>query len=251
MLLSSRWSGGRGRGQADPPTHPLAHPAAPAPHARAQAAWWTWARASWNAPFPTCATSQSRSWDSASGSSPRTWVRGPGLLAACVVVCALRLGRSRSGWVGGACPESPRAAHSTHRPPLSKLTPSPPACHAPRRRAGQVCCGHRVHVSNLTFLPSPMPAGALASFAAATEFTFGSMVQRVMTWPGGGEPGRVGGAEPGRVGGGGAAQWCLSMPLVPPRLQSAHIDTHARTLAAPCRQCASTTATPTCGTSCS
>ena len=28
-------------------------------------------------------------------------------------------------------------------------------------------------------------SGALASFAAATEFTFGSMVQRIMTWPGG------------------------------------------------------------------
>jgi hypothetical protein len=27
-------------------------------------------------------------------------------------------------------------------------------------------------------------SGALASFAAATEFTFGSMVQRIMTWPG-------------------------------------------------------------------
>jgi hypothetical protein len=27
-------------------------------------------------------------------------------------------------------------------------------------------------------------SGALASFAAATEFTFGSIVQRVMTWPG-------------------------------------------------------------------
>ena len=27
--------------------------------------------------------------------------------------------------------------------------------------------------------------GALASFAAATEFTFGTIVQRVMTWPGG------------------------------------------------------------------
>ncbi len=27
-------------------------------------------------------------------------------------------------------------------------------------------------------------AGALAGFAAATEFTFGSIVQRVMTWPG-------------------------------------------------------------------
>ena len=30
-----------------------------------------------------------------------------------------------------------------------------------------------------------MHAGALASFAAATEFTFGTIVQRVMTWPGG------------------------------------------------------------------
>ena len=28
-------------------------------------------------------------------------------------------------------------------------------------------------------------SGALASFAAATEFTFGSIVQRIMTWPGG------------------------------------------------------------------
>lgn len=28
-------------------------------------------------------------------------------------------------------------------------------------------------------------SGALASFAAATEFTFGSMIQRIMTWPGG------------------------------------------------------------------
>ena len=28
-------------------------------------------------------------------------------------------------------------------------------------------------------------AGALASFAAATEFTFGTIVQRVMAWPGG------------------------------------------------------------------
>ena len=28
-------------------------------------------------------------------------------------------------------------------------------------------------------------AGALASFAAATEFTFGTIVQRVMSWPGG------------------------------------------------------------------
>jgi 1,3-beta-glucan synthase len=28
-------------------------------------------------------------------------------------------------------------------------------------------------------------SGALASFAAATEFTFGSIIQRVMTWPGG------------------------------------------------------------------
>lgn len=28
-------------------------------------------------------------------------------------------------------------------------------------------------------------AGALASFAATTEFTFGTIVQRVMTWPGG------------------------------------------------------------------
>ncbi len=27
-------------------------------------------------------------------------------------------------------------------------------------------------------------AGALASFAAATEFAFGSMVQRAMCWPG-------------------------------------------------------------------
>lgn len=27
-------------------------------------------------------------------------------------------------------------------------------------------------------------AGALAGFAAATEFTFGSIVQRIMTWPG-------------------------------------------------------------------
>ena len=27
-------------------------------------------------------------------------------------------------------------------------------------------------------------SGALAGFAAATEFTFGSIVQRVMTWPG-------------------------------------------------------------------
>ena len=36
--------------------------------------------------------------------------------------------------------------------------------------------------------PPPPPclpaAGALASFAAATEYTFGSIVQRVMTWPG-------------------------------------------------------------------
>ena len=31
----------------------------------------------------------------------------------------------------------------------------------------------------------PRSAGALAGFAAATEFTFGTMVQRVMTWPGG------------------------------------------------------------------
>ena len=37
-------------------------------------------------------------------------------------------------------------------------------------------------------IPLP-PPGALASFAAATEFTFGSMVQRVMTWPGSGEAG--------------------------------------------------------------
>jgi len=27
-------------------------------------------------------------------------------------------------------------------------------------------------------------SGALASFAAATEFTFGSIIQRIMTWPG-------------------------------------------------------------------
>ena len=32
---------------------------------------------------------------------------------------------------------------------------------------------------------TPNPAGALASFAATTEFTFGTIVQRVMTWPGG------------------------------------------------------------------
>lgn len=28
-------------------------------------------------------------------------------------------------------------------------------------------------------------SGALAGFAATTEFTFGSIIQRVMTWPGG------------------------------------------------------------------
>jgi hypothetical protein len=33
-------------------------------------------------------------------------------------------------------------------------------------------------------LPFRPLAGALAGFAAATEFTFGSIVQRVMTWPG-------------------------------------------------------------------
>lgn len=37
------------------------------------------------------------------------------------------------------------------------------------------------HALSATWLS---PAGALAGFAAATEFTFGSIVQRIMTWPG-------------------------------------------------------------------